>query len=387
MGESVVVAGALAQMAGHGGHAWVFLQYLLGFRRLGWDVVFLDRLEPAMCTDERGRPAPAERSVQLAYLVRVLEGFGLGDSFAVFTDGGGVAAGLGRGEVLGRLRESAFLLNVMGYLADEELLAAAPRRVFLDIDPGFPHMWKDLGLADLFRGHDAFVTVGERIGRPDCPIPTAGLAWIPWRQPVVLDEWPPAPEPAAGAGRAFTSIGSWRGLYGPLEWRGETYGLRVHEFRKFLALPRKTAARFEVALDIHSAEERDLAALGENGWSLADPALVAGDPWLYREYIRRSGAEFMPAKEMYVKTRSGWFSDRSACYLASGRPVLVQDTGLAELYPVGEGLLAFSTLDEAVAGVESIAGDYERHARAAREVAETCFASDVVIRRLVEAVA
>jgi hypothetical protein len=381
MAESVVVAGALAQMAGQGGLTWVYLQYLLGFRKLGWDVLFIDRLEPEMCTDAAGHPAPLERSVQLAYFVRVMEAFEV--PFGLLHDGGREVIGLTREDLLERLRHSAFLLNVMGYLEDEALLTAAQRRVFLDIDPGFGQMWRDLGLADLFEGHDAYVTVGERIGRPDCPIPDCGLDWIPWRQPVVLEEWPAAP---LSDGR-FTSVGSWRGPNAPIEWRGQTYGLRVHEFRKFLELPRRVEERFEVALDIHNAEERDLAALAANGWSLVDPAVVASDPWTYRDYIRGSRAEFMPAKGLYVQTRSGWFSDRSVCYLASGRPVLVQDTGLSDLYPVGEGLLTFSTLDEATAGVESIAGDYARHARAAREIAETCFDSDVVLTRLAEAVA
>jgi hypothetical protein len=161
----------------------------------------------------------------------------------------------------------------------------------------------------------------------------------------------------------------------------------VHEFRRFAGLPGLTAERFEVALDIDSAEVRDLAMLEENGWLLADPAAVARDPLAYQEFIHASKGEFLVARGIYVHSRSGWFSERSMCYLASGKPVLAQDTGLRELYPVGEGLVLFSTLDEAAAGVEGIAADYERHSRAARALAEEHFGSDGVLTRLLERVA
>jgi hypothetical protein len=156
----------------------------------------------------------------------------------------------------------------------------------------------------------------------------------------------------------------------------------VHEFRRFATLPRLSAERFEVALQIDAADVRDLELLRANGWSLADPQVAARDPWAYREYVQGSKAEFIVAKNMYVRSRSGWFSDRSACYLASGRPVLAQDTGFAELYPTGEGLLAFSELEEAREGAERIARDYARHARAARTLAEAHFDSSKVLGRL-----
>jgi hypothetical protein len=270
------------------------------------------------------------------------------------------------------------MLNVMGFVDDEVLLGAAPRRVFLDIDPGFSQMWCALGQADLFGGHDDYVTIGENIGRKDCPIPTLGKEWITTKQPVVLDHWAAAP----ATGDRFTSVATWRGPAAPVTYEGRTYGLRVHEFRRFLELPHRTRAAFEIALDIHEAEHDDLRRLKEHGWTLADPGVVAGDPWRYRDYVIGSKAELMVAKSMYVEAKSGWFSDRSACYLSSGRPVLAQDTGLASLLPTGEGLVTFTTVDEAVAGTEAISGDYARHAQAAREVAAACFASDVVLSRL-----
>jgi hypothetical protein len=366
MARSIVIAGSVAQKPRHGGHTWVFLQYLLGFRRLGWDVLFLDRLAPG-------------ESANLQYLADVMDRFGLVGCYAVDC-GAGRYAGLSRAEVLERTAAAALLLNVMGFLADAEALARARRRVFLDIDPGFGQMWRELGLADPFRGHDTFVTIGENIGQPGCTVPTCGLDWITTPQPVVLEHWPVA----ADGGNAFTTVASWRGAYGPVEYRGEVYGLRVHEFRKFAELPRRTGRDFRLALDIHPADARDVGMLRSNGWVLDDPRVIAGDPWAYQAYIRGSRAEFMVAKNMYVRSGSGWFSDRSICYLASGRPVLTQDTGLAGLYPTGEGLLTFRTPEEAAAGAEAIAADYPRHARAARAIAEARFDSDKVLGRLLD---
>jgi hypothetical protein len=167
-----------------------------------------------------------------------------------------------------------------------------------------------------------------------------------------------------------------------LEYKGKTYGLRVHEFRKFAELPRLSGRPFQLALDIHPDEVNDLALLEANGWSLVDPSVVAGDPGAYQAYIQDSKAELMVAKNMYVQAKSGWFSDRSICYLASGKPVLAQDTGLQGLYPTGEGLLSFTTLDEALAGVEEISRNYTRHTRAARVLAEDYFDSDKVLSGL-----
>jgi hypothetical protein len=343
----ITIAGGLAQRPGRGGHAWVFLQYLLGLRRLGWDVHFIDRLDAGM--DRAG----------VEFLANVMKRFGLADSWTVLHDGGVY----GCPDVMDRVRNSAFLLNVMGYLDDPDLLAAAPRRVFLDIDPGFPQMWHELGLADVFAGHDAFVTVGANIGRPDCRIPVCGIDWITTRPPVVLDQWPVAD----GAGSAITCVCT-------------TFGLRVHEFRRFLQLPARTGARFELALEIDESDAADARLLRGHGFDRTDPATVAGDPWRYRSYVQGSVAELGVAKNLYVATRSGWFSDRSACYLASGRPAIAQDTG-ADL-PSGSGLLTFSTLDTAAAAVDSVRTDPERHRRAAREIAESWFGSDVVLSRL-----
>jgi|SRR6266545_438949 len=379
MNNSIVIAGSVAQKPGRGGHTWVFLQYLLGFRKLGWDVLFLDWLSLEMCTSESGARAPLEKSWNVRYFEDVMRRFGLDGDYALLCSDSTV--GLTRSQVLERVSASSALINVMGFLRDEEILAAAPRRVFLDIDPGFGQMWKALGLHDAFQGHEAFVTIGENVGRPECSIPTCGLEWITTPQPVVLDEWP-AVEDDPPADAAITSVASWRGAYGPVDYEGTTYQLRPHEFRKFAALPRLAERRFELALDIHAADERDRALLASEGWQLVEPRRVAGSPECYGDYIRRSAAEVMIAKGMYVQTRSGWFSDRSICYLASGRPVLAQDTGFRDLLPTGEGLLTFSSVEEAADAARAIDADYSRHRRAARRLAEEYFDSSTVLRSL-----
>jgi len=365
----LTIAGAIAQKPQQAGHAWQYLQYLLGFRRLGWDVLFVDQL------DAGGRNAAG-----VAWLDAVMRDHGLADSWSLAA-ADGCGAGLPRERVLEHVRDSDLLINVMGFLGDEEILAAAPRRVFLDTDPGFGQMWRAQGLADIFAGHDDHVTIGERIGEPDCTVPDCGLRWITTPQPVVLSAWPVQPLPQRGP---FTSVGRWRGAYGPIDHRGRRYGLRVHEFRKFARLPLASGGRFELALDIDGRETADLELLGSAGWTLVDPLRAAGSLDSYRAFIARSGAEFSVAKGMYVESGSGWFSERSICYLASGRPVLAQDTGFARLLPTGEGLVAFRTLDEAAAGVEAVLADPDRHACAARALAEEHFDSDKVLTRLLD---
>jgi len=367
----IAIGGAVAQKPGNGGHTWQFLQYLLGFRRLGYDVLLVDSLAGG---------TSAATTAGVRWVDGVMREHGLDRSWTVKLPGGH-HAGVGRRRTLEFLAGCDLLVNVMGFVADEELLAAAPRRVFLDTDPGFAQMWRELRLADVLAGHDAHVTIGERIGRADCTIPGCGIDWITTPQPVVLRAWPAAREAPR---RPFTSVASWRGAYGPIDFGGRRYGLRVHEFRRFAALPAATRRPFEVALSIDPTEREDLALLRGGGWTLIDPRAVASTTSAYRSYIAGSAAELMVAKGIYVQSRGGWFSERSICYLASRRPVLAQDTGIADLYPVGRGLLTFRDLDEAAAGVEAIASDYEGHAAAARELAEEHFDSDRVLTRLLE---
>jgi hypothetical protein len=182
----------------------------------------------------------------------------------------------------------------------------------------------------------------------------------------------------------FTTIANWRGPFGPVEYDGRTYGLKVHEFRKFIDLPSRSEQVFEIALDIHRADSADRDALEDAGWRLVDPQAVARRPEAFREYVQRSGAEFSVAQGVYVDTRCGWFSDRTIRYLAAGKPALVQDTGFTETMRTGEGLVAFNTLEEAVAGAESISARYEEHCEAAHSLAEEEFAAERVLARFCE---
>jgi hypothetical protein len=373
MSDGIVIGAAFAHRAGYGGHAWALLQYVLGFRQLGFDVTVVDRLEPEMVNGSGSASA-------LAYLRGLLEPDGI--PYTVLGRDGTALAGLSRIRMLERIRKARFLLNVMGFVRDGEVLEAARKRVFLDIDPGFGQVWSELGLADVFAGHDAFVTVGRSIGCEGCGVPTCGLTWLTMPHPVVLERCPPV-----DGGDAFTSVGSWRGPYDRLEFRGRVLGLRVHEFRRFADLPRRVNATFRLALEIDSSDERDIALLHRCGWRLVDPTEVAAEPYAYLRFVQASRAELAIAKGIYVELRTGWLGDRTVCYLASGKPALVQDTDLAPHYQLGEGLLAFRTIDDAIAGVRRIQADYVTHARAARKLAEEQFEATRVLSKLVEEVA
>lgn len=378
MPDLVAVAGSVAQRPGRGGHAWVFLQYLLGFRHLGYEVLFLDRLTPAMHPGEEWPPRePVE------WLGGVMERHGLGGDYCLLLgEDGGDSVGMKREEALARVRRSTLLLDVMGFLEDEELLAAAPRTAYLDIDPGFPQMWQELGLHRSFGAHDAYATVGLRVGKEGSLVPACGLEWFPTPQPVVLEQWPATPP-----GDAYTSVGSWRGPFEPIEFAGERFGLRAHQLRRFAQLPAAVDVPLELALDIDEADAGDAERLRAGGWRLVAPDQVAADTDDYRRYVQNSRAEVGIAKDIYVRSRGGWLSDRSLCYLASGKPVLAQATGYELEVETGSGLLSFAGEDEAAAGIEAIEGDYGRHSHAARELARERFGSDRVLTELLEALA
>lgn len=378
---TIIVSGMVAGVPGLGGAAWAVLQYVLGLRRLGHDVWLVD---PVSQEALRPEGAPLEGSENAAYFRAVAQEFGLAERSALLLAGTRRTVGVPYDELLAAAGRADFLVNVSGMLADEALLESVPVRMYLDLDPAFTQLWEEVQGIDMgFGGHTHFATVGLAIGRPGCPVPTCGLRWATTLPPVVLERWPPA-GPLTHDG--LTTVGNWRG-YGSIEWNGQFYGQKGHAVRELMALPTLTAEKVMPAFSIHPDEGPDLEALDANGWHLLDPADVAGTPAAYRSFIQGSKAELGVAKTGYVLSRCGWFSDRSACYLASGRPVLAQDTGFGDFLPTGEGLFAFRTVDDVLAAIDEVNGDYPRHARAARAIAEEHFDSDRVLARLLEAIA
>lgn len=368
-----IVSGAVANKPGNGGATWTRLSWALGLRRLGFDVHFVEQLA-------------SPHTAAAAYFTSVMSAFGMAGSSTLLSPECATLVGLSLGELSDLAAEAELLVNISGHLTVPPVKDAVRTRVYIDLDPGFTQIWHASGIeGSRLDGHEYWFTVGENIGRDGCLVPTGDVPWRPIRQPVVLGHWPVAFPSLEGFGR-FTTVGSWRGPYGPLEHEGRTYGIKAHEYRRFLELPHHVGAPFELALDIHPADGKDRAALEENGWRLVPPEVAAGGPAAFRRYVQGSGAEFSVAQGVYVHTRSGWFSDRTTRYLASGRPALVQDTGFSRTYPVGDGLLAFSTLDEAVAGAENILGSYEHHCRSARALAEEWFDARAVLGRLCEEV-
>ena len=378
----VVVAGALANKTGNGGEAWVRLSWAMGLRRLGFDVFFLEQIDPAHCFDADGRQTSFLDSVNRAWFERLTTHYGLEGRAALLLGDSRETQGLSLAEVHDAADAAALLVNISGHLDRAPVVSRIRRRAYIDIDPGFTQFWHALGNGGArLQGHDLYFTIGENIGSAECSIPTAGIPWRTVRQPVVLDDWPVTPAPESFR---FTTVASWRGAFGPVEFGNRSYGLKVHEFRKYIDVPERTPQCFEIALDIHPADDADLNALQRHGWSIVDPRRVAGDPQDFRRYVQASSAEFSVAQGIYVDTASGWFSDRTVRYLASGRPVLVQDTAFHRTLPVGTGLVSFRTPGDAVRGAESIAANYDHHARTARRIAEEYFDSDRVLGRFVE---
>jgi hypothetical protein len=376
----ILVSGMIAGDPHQGGATWAVLQYVLGLRGLGHEVYFV---EPVVRSTMRSASAPLSASISATYFRDVVARFDLGERATLLRQETRETIGLPYSDLLDAVVGGDLLVNVSGMLTDQALLDALPRRVYLDLDPAFNQLWHAVEKVDMrFDGHTHFVTVGTLIGSSSCKVPTCDRSWLPTVQPIVLSEWPRAPAARSGG---WTTVGNWRG-YGSIEWSGVLYGQKAHSFRRFVELPRRIDDPCRPALAIHPAEVSDLEALRTHGWDLVDPIVVAGTPDKYREFIRSSKGELGIAKSGYVEARCGWFSDRSVCYLASGRPVVAQDTGFGDALPTGEGLFAFGTLDEAVVAIETANADYDRHCRRARELAEAHFRSDVVLAAMIEQV-
>jgi hypothetical protein len=377
---TILVSGMIASDPFQGGATWAVLQYVLGLRRLGYEVYLVEPIRQENLLPN-GAPLAATRNA--AYFSRVTQEFELRDRSALLLPGTQQTYGLSYKQLRQVARRANMLINISGILTDEALLAPIPVRVYLDLDPAFNQLWSAVQGIDMrFAGHTHFVTIGQAIGESDCFVPTCGLKWLKTFQPIVLERWPVA-------GRidhdALTTIGNWRG-YGSIEHEGVIYGQKAHSLRQFFALPTMTKEQFILALAIHPNETTDLAALAQNGWRLLDPALVANTPASYQKFIQGSKAEFGIAKSGYVASKCGWFSDRSVCYLGSGRPVIAQETGFSRHIPTGEGLFAFNTTGDVLKAIESLRADYPKHAAAARTIARDYFDSDKVLRQLLQKV-
>ena len=369
----IVVAGRLAGVPDQGGASWAILQYLLGFRGLGHDVWFV---EPIGADED-----PLDRSPIGRGFGRIMRSFGLEDRSTMFRAGSDDAIGVPLDRLRRGIRDADLLLNVSGVLDDESLLGMARRRAYLDLDPAFTQLWQETEGIDMgLKAHDRHVTVGLAVGDASSTVPTLGLDWLTTLPPVVLDEWTVGD---AIDHPGLTTVGNWRG-YGSVEWQGVMYGQRAHSFRELMHLPRLTREPLMPALSIHPDERPDVEALEENGWRLLDPGEVASTPERYRSFVRGSKGELGVAKSGYVLSRSGWFSDRSACYLAAGRPVIAQDTGFSRYLPTGTGLMAFDTAEDAAARIDDLNARYREHRSTARSLAEDTLDSRVVLTRLLE---
>ena len=374
----ILLSGMIAGVPRQGGATWAVLQYFLGLRQLGHDVHFVEAI-PEDSVQPRG--TALSDSENAAYFRGVMDRFGLEGAATLVHGRTRETLGGTYDELRGFAGDCDVLVNLSGLLRDNELIERIPLRMYVDLDPGFTQLWHvheglDVGL----EGHNCFVTIGMTIGASDCPVPTGGLDWVKTLQPVVLDQWPVARrEPSHG----LTTVANWRG-YGSVDFQGRFYGQKAHSLRPFFKLPERSGEEMALALAIHADERSDLALLKRHGWRLLDPGRVADTPGAFRTFVQESRAEFGIAKSGYVAANCGWFSDRSICYLASGRPVLAQETGFSEFLPTGEGLLAFETEDDILSCIQQLNLDYPKHCRAARKIAEECFDAKRVLGRLLK---
>jgi len=378
----LVVVGTLASDP-YAGMAWMHMQIAAGLRRLGHDVYYFE-------TTSRWPYDPLREThvndfgYSLPYLQRVAESFGFADRWAYRHSYGDKSwFGLSRLDAEELLAHADAVINVTGAtrFAEEDLKVG--RLVYLGTDPvvhevGFAN--GDPDTCTIIAEHQDFVTYGENIGTPGCRIPPLPGLRGHMRQPVLLDLWEAGPPQK----EEFTTVCNWK-QNGHVEFEGEVYyWSKDREFLKFIDLPKRIAQPLALAMDIAHLTPEMCRLLTSNGWRLTDAHTLTTDLWPYRDYVRASRGEFTVAKDQNVRLRSGWFSERSACYLAAGRPVITQDTGFGTVLPTGEGLFAFNTMDEILAAFEAVRSNYARHSRAAREIAEEYFRAETVLERLLE---
>lgn len=383
-GLRIVVLGTVGAIP-FAGVAWQALHYLEGFRRLGNEVVYLEDTG-AWPYDMSRNSVTDDPTYTVDYLARIMGWWGHPDEWAYRAPDGSLH-GAGETAVRTWLRDADVLVNLTGATVLREEHAAIPIRVLVETDPVLPEIEVAQGrrfIIDLLAAHTHLFTFAENLGQPDCGVPTGRFDYRTTRQPIVLDWWAGGGSAEADPAAPLTTIGSWRQSGKDVEWRGETYTWsKHHEFLKFIDLPSRVGVPLELALAFD--DPAPIPMLESAGWRVVDA--IALSRWIepYRAYIQHSRGEFTVAKDQNVRLRSGWFSDRSASYLAAGRPVVTQDTGFGVALPTGEGLFAFRSTDEAIAAIEAVAAEPERHRRAAREIAADYFRAETVLGDLLSA--
>jgi len=376
----IIVLGLLGQFP-LAGMAWQVIHHLVGLRRLGFAVYYVEETGSPPY-DPRAKTLVDDCTYSLRFIAETLRRLGGDDAWAYHDGATGQWHGLSEGRVRELFARALCVINLCG-ASHPDTLTFRPRGklVYLETDPVLYQVrlaQGDPGTLRFLAGHDAHITYGENLGAADCPVPLPRFAWRKTRPPVALDLWPFRADVSAPR---FTTIATWHNRGKDLCFRGETYRWSKHQ--NFLAvadLPRRTAQKLELAVEIDDAAE--LAAFRRSGWLLTDPLAVSQDLDLYRQYIGDSRGEFTVAKDAVVRTRSGWFSDRSVCYLAAGRPVVTQETGFSKYIPTGRGLFAFSTVGEALAALDAINTDYPTHIHAAREIAAEYFSAEKLLGKL-----
>jgi hypothetical protein len=366
----ILVAGIIARYP-FGGVTWCSLMYLLGLRDLGHEVFYVE--DTGECIYDPVQNALTEDPSYGTALIRdTLAPFGLEDRWS-FVNYDGAYHGAPREAVQRFCADADLFINLSGgawFWRDE--YARIPRKVFVDSDPVFTQLALAKGetwYVEFFKRFDHLFTFGANIGTPASTVPAAGFTWHKTWQPVTTGLWR-SPGPP---GNRFSTVMTWR-----IESFTDVDGNKDREFVKFIDLPSRTPHRFQLAVN------GPQALLRQHGWDTVDAMAVSRTPWQYRDFIQGSKGEFGVAKHAYVANHSGWFSDRTECYLAAGRPALVQDTGWSAHVPHGEGLLAFASPEDALDGLDRIASDYDRHARRAAEIAGDCFDASRVLPRLLE---
>lgn len=365
-----------------GGMVWHHLQYVLGLSRLGHDVYYLEDSgeSPWACYDPERHVSDREFGYGMRFVSETFNEVGLGDRWAYYDAHKLQWHGPCCERATELCEDADLVLNLSFANPLRPWLTEVPIRAYIDTDPVFTqvrHLTEAAAREEASR-HTAFFSFGENIGKPNSTIPDDGFPWRPTRQPVVLDAWSlTTPSPKA----RFSTVMKWES-FSAKTYGGKKYGMKSDSFYPYLELPKRANADFELCVGGPAVPVRLLA---DNGWIITDPYQLSLDPWAYQRYIQESKAEFSVAKHGYVATRSGWFSERSAAYLASGRPVLVQDTGFSDRLPTGRGLIPFTNIEEAIGGIESLAANYTGHCTAARELAEEHFDAPRVLTELIDA--